>query len=121
MKPILRIVIVITCSLYSACSSSRPKDDAAITTAVKAKLAVVFGPLEARQERQIDRGANQQTVSHISVSSLNGVVTLTGEVGSKRAKIRAAETARSVPQVASVTNNLSIAPGYSDDALGDGK
>jgi len=121
MKPTLWIAIVITCSMIVGCSRPQPKDDAAITAAVKAKLAVVFGPIEAKQVRQLDRGANAQTVSYISANSVNGVVTLTGEVSSKRAKIRAAETARGVPGVVSVTNNLSIAPGYSDDALGDGK
>jgi osmotically-inducible protein OsmY len=88
---------------------------------VKAKLVAVFGPIEAKQVSQLDRGANDQTVSYISVSSVNGVVTLTGEVSGKRAKARAGEIARHVPQVVSVNNNLSLAPGYSDDALGDGK
>jgi BON domain len=55
----------------------------------------------------------------ISVSSVNGVVTLTGEVGGKREKARAGEIAGSVEQVVSVNNNLSVAPDYSDDAVGD--
>jgi osmotically-inducible protein OsmY len=67
----------------------------------------------------LERGADQQTVSYISVSSVNGVVTLAGEVPSKRAKSKAGEIARTVEGVVSVNNNLSIAPGYSDDAVGD--
>lgn len=123
MRPIITIVIVIsTFAIFSGCSrTGKPGDDAAITAAVKAKLSAVFGPIEAKQVRQLDRGANQQTVSYISVTSVNGVVTLTGEVGGKRAKAKAGEIARSVPQVVGVNNNLSIAPGYSDDAVGDGK
>jgi osmotically-inducible protein OsmY len=108
--------------MVSGCGQTgKPRDDAAITAAVKAKLSAVFGPIEAKEVSQLDRGANGQTVSYISVSSVNGVVTLTGEVNGKRAKARASEIARHVPQVVSVNNNLSLAPGYSDDALGDGK
>jgi osmotically-inducible protein OsmY len=108
--------------MVSGCGQTgKPRDDAAITAAVKAKLSAVFGPIEAKEVSQLDRGANGQTVSYISVSSVNGVVTLTGEVNGKRAKARAGEIARHVPQVVSVNNNLSLAPGYSDDALGDGK
>jgi BON domain len=115
-------IAICAIALFSGCQSSRipekPLDDAAITKGVKAKLAAVFGPIEARQVRQFDRGADQQTVSYISVSSVNGVVTLTGEVGSKSAKAKAGEIAGSVEQVVSVNNNLSVAPGYSDDAVG---
>jgi osmotically-inducible protein OsmY len=125
MKRIITIAMVIsTCAIFSGCSRSqtdKPRDDAAITAAVRAKLTAVFGPIEAKQVSQLDRGANEQTVSYIEVHSVNGVITLTGEVSGKRAKAKAAEIARSVPQVVSVNNNLSLAPGYSDDALGDGK
>lgn len=75
--------------------------------------------MEARQERQFDRGADQQTISYISVSSVNGVVTLTGEVRGNRAKAKAGEIAKGVEHVARVNNNLSVAPGYGDDAVGD--
>jgi osmotically-inducible protein OsmY len=123
MRPITTLLITIsTCLMVSGCGQTgKPRDDAAITAAVKAKLSAVFGPIEAKEVSQLDRGANGQTVSYISVSSVNGVVTLTGEVNGKRAKARASEIARHVPQVVSVNNNLSLAPGYSDDALGDGK
>jgi len=124
MKPVGSIIIVILIgALFSACSTSHVSDkqidDASITRAVNAKLLPVFGPMEARQERQLNRGADQETISSISVSSVNGVVTLTGEVRSDRAKAKASEIAKGVEHVVSVNNNLSVAPGYSDDAVGN--
>jgi hypothetical protein len=108
-------------ALFSGCGGfAKPIDDRGITKDLKAKLAAVFGPIEDRQIRQFDRGANAQTITHISVRSVNGVVTLSGEVGSKKAKAKAGEIARGVRQVVRVINNVSLAPGYSDDALGDG-
>ena len=119
----LSSIAICALALFSGCRNSRilekPTDDAAITTGVKAKLAKEFGNIEARQVRQLERGADQQTVSYISVSSVNGVVTLTGEVRSKRAKAKASEITRGVEQVVSVNNTLSVAPGYSDDAVGE--
>jgi osmotically-inducible protein OsmY len=112
-------IAICAAALFSGCLSHRaPIDDAAITIGVKARLAKEFGPIEARQVRQFDRGADAQTITYISVSSVNGVVTLTGEVGSKRVKAKAGEIARSVARVVRVNNNLSLAPGYSDDAVG---
>ena len=93
-------------------------DDSAISAAVKAKLATVFRPIEAREEKQYDRGADKETISYLLVKSQNGVVTLTGEVTSNRAKTRAGEIAKSVPKVVRVENQLAVAPGYSDDAAG---
>jgi osmotically-inducible protein OsmY len=110
--------IAIFAALVIGCSRA-PVDDAAITKGVKAKLAAEFGRLEDSQVTQLDRGADKQTVTYISVSSVNGVVTLTGEVRGNKAKTKAGELARSVEQVVSVNNNLSLAPGYSDDAVGD--
>jgi len=117
---ILAFLAIFAVALCGGCRNS-PKsvDDAALTKAVKARLDAVFGPPEARQVRQLDRGADQETISYISVNSVDGVVTLTGEVRSKRAKTKADELARSVDHVVSVQNNLSIAPGYGDDAVGD--
>jgi len=108
-------------ALVGGCGGAgKPIDDQGITKDVKARLAAVFGPIEDAQIRQFDRGANAQTITHISVNSVNGVVTLSGEVGSKKAKAKAGEIARGVRQVVRVNNNISLAPGYSDDALGDG-
>jgi BON domain len=112
-------VLALLCGCQNSPTPEKPIDDATITKSVKAKLATVFGPNEDREVRQLDRGADQQTVTYISVSSVNGVVTLTGEVRGKRAKDKAGEIARSVEQVVHVNNKLSIAPGYSDDAVGD--
>jgi BON domain len=113
------LIAICALALSSGCQSRQPPDDAAITKGVKAKLGAVFGPIEDRQVRQFDRGADQQTITYIAVTSLNGVVTLTGEVGSKKAKARAGEIARGVPQVVRVDNNLALAPGYSDDSVND--
>jgi hypothetical protein len=119
---ILSSVAICAVALFSGCQGSpvpeKAIDDAAITTRVKAKLAPDFAPIEDRQVRQLERGADQQTVTYISVSSVAGVVTLAGEVRGKRAKAKAGEIARSVEGVVRVNNNLSIAPGYSDDAVG---
>lgn len=117
---VLSMIVSLSGALCNGCrTSGQPVDDAAITTAVKAKLDAQFGPGEARQERQEERGAKLQTISEISVQSVNGVVTLTGEVRSDRAKAKAGEIARNVKQVVSVNNNLAVAPKYSDDAVGE--
>ncbi len=122
-EAILSFIAICAIPLFSGCRNSgiseKSIDDAAITKRVKAKLAPDFAPIEDRQVSQLERGADQQTVSYISVTSVNGVVTLAGEVRSKRAKAKAGEIARTVEGVVSVNNNLSIAPGYSDDAVGD--
>ncbi|MGO9262457.1 MAG: BON domain-containing protein [Bryobacteraceae bacterium] len=119
---IVSSIALCAAALINGCGSPRipekPIDDAAITKGVKAKLAAAFGPFEDRQVRQFDRGADQQTISYMFVSSVDGVVTLTGEVRGQRAKDKAGEIARSVEQVVRVNNNLSLAPGYSDDAVG---
>ena len=120
---ILSFIAICAITLFSGCRSSgiseKSIDDAALTKRVKAKLAPDFAPIEDRQVSQLERGADQQTVSYISVTSVNGVVTLAGEVRSKRAKAKAGEIARAPEGVVSVNNNLSIAPGYSDDAVGN--
>jgi outer membrane lipoprotein SlyB len=105
--------------LLGGCQSSKPVDDAAITTNVKAKLRAAFGQIEDHEISQLDRGANAQTITYIGVSSVNGVVTLTGEVRGKRARAKAEQLARGVPQVVRVNNNIALAPGYSDDSVDD--
>jgi osmotically-inducible protein OsmY len=114
----LAAIAICAVALLVGCSQT-PVDDAAITNGVKAKLASEFGPLEDAQVSQLERGADKQTITYITVTSVNGVVTLTGEVRGKKAKTKAGELARSVQHVAGVNNNLSLAPGYSDDAVGD--
>ena len=68
-------------------------DDAAITTAVKAKLA----------KDKI------KTLVRVSVDTDKGVVTLTGTVESASQKKHAEEVARGVKGVSKVVNNLQIA------------
>ena len=67
--------------------------DAAITTAVKAKLAA----------------DKIKTLVRVSVDTDKGVVTLTGTVESASQKKRAEEVARGVKGVSKVVNNLQIA------------
>jgi hypothetical protein len=65
--------------LISGCGTAqKPIDDAAIASGVKARLVKAFGPIEARQVSQFDRGADGQTITYISVTSAGGVVTLPG-------------------------------------------
>ena len=68
-------------------------DDAAITTAVKAKLAA----------------DKMKTLVRVSVDTVGGVVTLTGTVESANQKKHAEEVARGVKGVSKVVNNLQIA------------
>jgi osmotically-inducible protein OsmY len=113
------LIVILAGAVCNGCrTSDQAVDDAAIKTAVKTKLASQFRLIEARQERQEERGAAKETISDIVVDSINGVVTLTGEVRSDRAKAEAGKIARSVKQVVSVNNNLAVAPQYSDDAVG---
>jgi osmotically-inducible protein OsmY len=118
-RAFVSFIAICALALFNGCQTAKPIDDAAIAKGVKTKLAAAFGPIEDRQVRQLDRGANGETITYISVRSVNGVVTLSGEVGSKKAKAKAGEIARSVQQVVRVNNNISLAPGYSDDAVND--
>ena len=68
-------------------------DDAAVTTAVKAKLA----------KDKI------KTLVRVSVDTVGGVVTLTGTVESASQKKHAEEVSRGVKGVSKVVNNLQIA------------
>ena len=99
------------CAALAGCQSHQPIDDAAITKTVKTKLAAAFGSIDRRQVRQLDRGANQETITYIDVRSSNGIVTLTGEVNGKRAKAKAGDIAHSAAHVVRVNNNLAFAPG----------
>lgn len=68
-------------------------DDAAITTAVKAKLAA----------------DKIKTLVRVSVDTVGGVVTLTGTVETANEKKHAQELARGSKGVSKVVNNLQIA------------
>ena len=69
----------------------------------------------------MERGADQEVPAYIDVSSSNGMVTLTGEVHSNKAKATAEEIAKRVTHVKGVVNQLAVAPGYSDDSMGTAK
>ncbi|HTF92731.1 MAG TPA: BON domain-containing protein [Verrucomicrobiae bacterium] len=68
-------------------------DDAAITTAVKAKLAA----------------DKIKTLVRVSVDTVEGVVTLTGTVETANEKKQAEDIARGAKGVSKVVNNLQIA------------
>lgn len=68
-------------------------DDAAITTAVKAKLAA----------------DKIKTLVRVSVDTVEGVVTLTGTVETANEKKHAEDIARGAKGVSKVVNNLQIA------------
>ncbi len=120
---VLGVMLTLMSGIWTGCQKQPAVvDDAAIVREVKAKLHAAFGPLEHREATQMERGAGQQVVAYMDVSSSHGVVTLTGEAPGNRARKKAEQLAKSVPQVESVVNQLGVAPGYSDDAVGsDGK
>ncbi|MES2787476.1 MAG: BON domain-containing protein [Pseudomonadota bacterium] len=69
-------------------------DDAAITTAVKAKFV---------EDKSVDAGA-------IKVETLNGTVSLSGFAKSNQEKAQAAVIARNTKGVRQVLNNLAVRP-----------
>ena len=94
----LRIAAVVALvGFLGACktttSPGRQVDDAAIKTAVKAKLAA---------------DVKLSTLTNIEVNSTNGVVTLAGQVRDESDRIQAETVARSVDGVVRVNNNLQI-------------
>lgn len=80
-------------SCKTTTSAGRQVDDAAIKTAVKAKLAA---------------DVKLSTLTNIEVNSTNGVVTLAGQVRDESDRIAAVAVARSVDGVVRVNNNLQI-------------
>lgn len=107
LRPIWVLMIAVGLIAGAACSrdepsvtdderavdSSQPVDDATITTAVKAKLA---------SEVEVE------TLTNVDVDTMNGVVTLQGEVESQAAKSQAEEVARTVEGVLRVNNNIVV-------------
>ena len=94
MKPLLAVLL---CTFFVGCRTNESPeaqvDDLKITASVKSKLASDLG---------------LKTVPNIDVSSVNGIVTLSGTVDSAAAKDHAEIIAKSVPQVAKVVNNLQV-------------
>ncbi len=83
-------------SMVTACATNRPADeqldDAAITAKVKAKLA----------------GDPDVAALNIDVDTLNGVVTLSGEVRSDDARREAEHLARTTSGVKRVVSNIVV-------------
>lgn len=97
-RMLLKIAAVVALvSFLGACktttSPGRQVDDAAIKTAVKAKLAA---------------DVKLSTLTNVEVNSTNGVVTLAGQVNDEADKIHAGQVARSVDGVVRVNNELQV-------------
>ena len=90
---------LLACCLWLGCRTNEtPRaqvNDLEITAEVKSKLASDVG---------------LSTLPDISVNCTNGVVTLSGVVDSPGSRAKAESIARSVPKVASVMDNLQVAP-----------
>jgi len=82
---------VVSCKTTS--SPGRQVDDAAIKTAVKAKMAA---------------DVKLSTLTNIEVNSTNGVVTLAGQVRDETDRMQAEQVARSVDGVVRVNNELQV-------------
>jgi hyperosmotically inducible protein len=96
MKPILIALLWVV--LFGCRTNESPEgqmDDLQITAQVKSKLASDVGV---------------SSVTNISVSSTNGVVTLSGQVNSPDVKTKAEAVAKSVSKVVRVVDTLQITP-----------
>jgi len=95
---LLRVAAVVALvGFLGACkttsSPGRQVDDAAVKTAVKAKLAA---------------DVKLSTLTNIEVNSTNGIVTLAGQVRDESDRIQAETVARSVDGVVRVNNELQV-------------
>jgi hyperosmotically inducible protein len=88
------VVFMAGCQTTTGETAGEHLDDAAITTAVKAKLGE-------------DRA---NTLTRVSVETVRSTVYLTGVVPSADQKARAEQLARQVKGVQSVVNNLQVGP-----------
>ena len=70
-------------------------NDMEITTHLKSEFAADIG---------------LSSLANISINSTNGVVTLSGQVDSERAKAKAGALAKALPKVVRVLNNLQVVP-----------
>ena len=87
------VLVAFVAGCKTTSSPGRQVDDAAIKTAVKAKMAA---------------DVRLSTLTNIEVNSTNGVVTLAGQVGSEADRAQAAAVARSVDGVVRVNNELQV-------------
>lgn len=99
-----RIAIGLACLVFAALtlSCSKGPDDATITSGVKAKIAADSPAL----------------ANAVTVTTVEGVVTLTGAVDSEAIKTKVEQDAKSVAGVKSVVNSLTVKPPitFSDDS-----
>jgi hyperosmotically inducible protein len=87
------VLVAFVAGCKTTTSPGRQVDDAAIKTAVKAKLAA---------------DVKLSTLTNIDVNSTNGVVTLSGQVRDESDRIAAVAVARSVDGVVRVNNELQV-------------
>jgi hyperosmotically inducible protein len=87
------VLVGFVVSCKTTTSAGRQIDDAAIKTAVKAKMAA---------------DVRLSTLTNIEVNSTNGVVTLSGQVENESDRAQAVRVARSVDGVVKVNNELQI-------------
>jgi osmotically-inducible protein OsmY len=87
------VLVGFVASCKTTSSPGRQVDDAAIKTAVKAKLAA---------------DVRLSTLTNIEVNSTNGIVTLAGQVRDEADRTQAAAVARSVDGVVRVNNELQV-------------
>ena len=87
------VLVAFVAGCKTTSSPGRQVDDAAIKTAVKAKLAA---------------DVRLSTLTNIEVNSTNGIVTLAGQVRDESDRAQAAAVARSVDGVVRVNNELQV-------------
>jgi len=87
------VLVAFVAGCKTTSSPGRQVDDAAIKTAVKAKLAA---------------DVKLSTLTNIEVNSTNGIVTLAGQVRDESDRAQAAAVARSVDGVVRVNNELQV-------------
>ena len=87
------VLVAFVAGCKTTSSPGRQVDDAAIKTAVKAKLAA---------------DVKLSTLTNIEVNSTNGVVTLSGQVRDESDRMQAVSVARSVDGVVRVNNELQV-------------
>ena len=89
----LAVAVVLALGCNTAQSPEQQAQDAAITAEVKSKLAT---------------DVELSTITSIEVDTLNGVVTLAGQVATAETKNRAEEITMGVDGVVRVTNNIQV-------------
>ncbi len=87
------VLVAFVAGCKTTSSPGRQVDDAAIKTAVKAKLAA---------------DVKLSTLTNIEVNSTNGIVTLSGQVRDESDRMQAVAVARSVDGVVRVNNELQV-------------